>query len=50
VSPWEFLSWVVALGVSVIVVAVAIVVVTAAVRSVRRRSGGRKVSTIKETR
>ena len=37
-SPWEFLAWVVALGVSIIVVTVAIVVATAGVRTFKRRS------------
>jgi hypothetical protein len=37
-SPWEFLAWAVALGVSLIVLSVAIVVVIAAVKAVSRRT------------
>jgi len=41
-SPWEFLAWAVALGVSLIVVALAIAVVTVVVRQIRNGSVGQK--------
>lgn len=39
-SPWEFLAWVVALGVAAIVLVVVIVVVIAGVRAIVRRRPG----------
>ena len=39
-SPWEFLAWAVALGVSLIVVTLAIVVVIAAVKAFGKKAVG----------
>ena len=45
-SPWEFLSWAVALGASLIVVALAIVVAIAAVKAIREATRKNKQRTI----